>query len=263
MDTEEQVTKERVRRFWEEHPLAADAIPFEAGSPEFFAEHTRLREEEADSETTDWAYELEGVAGKRVLDIGCGNGYVTCQYAGAGADVVSVDITDKAVELTRARLALIGLEAEVRQADAEDLPFEDESFDVVVSFGVLHHTPDTERAVKEVHRVLKPGGRLLLMLYYRNSFSYRALFPAKRLLQRQWRGRSASDQVNAVDGPANPLGKVYSKSEVLALLQSFTDVEFRTGAMFFRWSRLLPRPMRNFIEHRWGFHLYIRGSKPV
>jgi ubiquinone/menaquinone biosynthesis C-methylase UbiE len=256
-----EITQEDVRQFWEAHPLSVAAIPFEPGTPEFFARHTQLREREVDAKTVAWAYELGEAANKSVLDVGCGNGYVTCQFAAAGADIVAVDLTRKAVELTQTRLILAGLTGEVKQADAESLPFEDEAFDTVVSFGVLHHTPDTEKAVSEVHRVLKPGGRLLLMLYHRNSFAYRILFPAKRLLQRGSRGKTASDQVNAVDGPENPLGKVYSKSEVRALLNSFTDIEFRSGHMFFRWARLFPGPLRGFIERHWGWQLHIKAKK--
>jgi ubiquinone/menaquinone biosynthesis C-methylase UbiE len=257
----QRITKQEVRDFWEENPLSSAGIPFEPGTPEFFAEHTRLRELETTQETKLWAYNLEEEEGKQVLDVGCGNGYVTCQFAEAGANVVAIDLTERAVELTQVRLAQLGLTAEVIRADAEALPFGDETFDTVVSFGVIHHTPDTEKAVKELHRVLKPDGRLRLMLYHRNSFAYRALFPAKRLLQRGSRGQTASDQVNAVDGPTNPLGKVYSKSEVRALLHLFTNIEFRPEEMFFNRARHIPTPLRNFIARRWGWHLYIRARK--
>ena len=262
MGRKREVTKDNVRQFWESNPLAAGAIPFEPGTPEYFAEHTRLREAEAGPEMVHWAYEPHRSSGKRVLDVGCGNGYVTCKFAQTGASVVAVDLTDKGVELTRARLSLHGLEADVRRADAESLAFGDDTFDIVVSFGVLHHTPDTETAVSEIHRVLRPGGRFLLMLYHRNSFAYRLLFPVKRLIQPSWRGKSAADQVNAVDGSTNPLGKVYSKSEVRTLLKSFADLEFRTAAMFFRWARLIPTPARRMIESRWGWHLFAKANKP-
>ena len=255
-------TKRAVRQFWENNPLSVAAIPFQPGSTEFFAAHTGLRKAETTSEVELWAYEPDTVQGKRLLDIGCGNGYVTCLYAEAGADVVAVDITDRAVELTRARLALNGLDAEVKQADAETLPFEDESFDVVVSFGVLHHTPDTEQAIEEARRLLKPGGRLLLMLYHRDSFAYRFLFRAKRWLQPTWRGKTADEQVNAVDGPDNPLGKVYSKPQVRELLKSFSEVEFRAASIFFRWAILIPSPIRRQVEKRWGWHLFIKANKP-
>ena len=111
-----------------------------------------------------------------------------------------------------------GLSAEVQKADAENLPFDDQSFDVVVSFGVLHHTPDTEKALAEIFSVLKPGGRIMLMLYHRNSFAYQLLFRIKSLIQPEWRGKYSDDQVNAVDGAENPLGKVYAKKQVSKML---------------------------------------------
>jgi ubiquinone/menaquinone biosynthesis C-methylase UbiE len=254
--------KSQVQSFWEENPLAASAIPFEPGTPEFFKEHTRLRNMEISPEMENWAYESANTSGKKLLDIGCGNGFVTCLYARAGAEVASVDITETAVELTQARLKVEGLSADVKQADAEDLPFEDQYFDYVVSFGVLHHTPDTAKAIDEAYRVLKPGGRLLLMLYHRNSFAYQLLFRAKRLLQPAWRGKSAAGQVNAVDGAGNPLGKVYSKKQVGELLQNFTDHEFKPAGMFFNREQLIPGPLRRLIESRWGWHLFIKANKP-
>jgi ubiquinone/menaquinone biosynthesis C-methylase UbiE len=132
-------------------------------------------------------------------------------YASAGAGVSAIDLTDKVFELTKSRLKIQGLSSEVQKPDAENLPFDDQSFDVVVSFGVLHHTPDTEKALAEIFRVLKADGRIMLMLYHRNSFAYQLLFRIKSLIQPGWRGKSSDDQVNAVDGAENPLGKVYAK----------------------------------------------------
>jgi ubiquinone/menaquinone biosynthesis C-methylase UbiE len=260
-NTNEQL-KSKVQSFWEDNPLAASAIPFEPGTPEFFKEHTRLRNLEISDDMEKWGYESSATAGKKLLDIGCGNGFVTCLYARAGAEVSSVDITDKAVELTKARLGVERLSADVKQADAENLPFDDEYFDFVVSFGVLHHTPDTASAVAEAYRVLKPGGRVLLMLYHRNSFAYQLLFRVKRLLQPAWRGKSAADQVNAVDGMGNPLGKVYSKKEVTELLSEFSEHEYKSAGMFFNREQLIPGPLRKLIESRWGWHLFIKANKP-
>ena len=254
--------KSQVKQFWEDNPLSSASITFDPGTPEFFEEHTRRRQAENSREVDDWAYESSEISGKKLLDIGCGNGFVTCLYARAGADVVSVDITETAVELTKARLEIEGLNADVRQADAESLPFDDEHFDVVVSFGVLHHTPNTVKAVGEAYRVLKPGGRLLLMLYHRNSFAYQLLFRVKRLLQPDWKGKSAADQVNAVDGPGNPLGKVYSKKQVNNLLHEFIDHEYKPAVMFFHRAGSIPAPLRKFIEARWGWHLFIKANKP-
>ena len=205
--------------------------------------------------------DFTGVSGKKLLDIGCGNGYVTCLYAGAGAGVSAIDLTEKAVELTKSRLNIQGLSAEVQKADAENLPFDDQSFDVVVSFGVLHHTPDTEKALAEIFRVLKPGGRILLMLYHRNSFAYQLLLRIKRLIQPGWRGKSADDQVNAVDGAENPLGKVYSKNQVSKMLGQFKNHEYKSATMFFNREGIIPCPIPKYISRHTGVGIF--SSRPI
>lgn len=116
--------------------------------------------------------EFEKARGLRVLEIGCGNGADGVMFARAGADYTGVDLTETAVEATRRHFAVENLKGEFRIENAERLSFADESFDIVYSYGVLHHTPRPERAFAEVHRVLKPGGRALLMLYHRRSFNY-------------------------------------------------------------------------------------------
>ena len=111
--------------------------------------------------------------GKKVLEIGCGPGIDTLQFAKGGADVWAVDLTSRAIELTRSNLSLHGFDDKVQQinqGNAEKLDFPDETFDVVYSNGVLHHTEDTERSIEEVRRVLKPGGEAVIMLYNRWSW---------------------------------------------------------------------------------------------
>jgi 2-polyprenyl-3-methyl-5-hydroxy-6-metoxy-1,4-benzoquinol methylase len=250
-----------VKAFWEANPLCAATIQHEPGTLEFFKEHERLRLESEPAELQRELYEWDRHAGKRLLDVGCGTGYVASLYARGGATVTAVDIAERSVELTRQRLKLLHLTADVRVANAEALPFADGSFDVVSSFGVLHHTPDTGRALREVHRVLVPGGKAILMFYHRNSFAYRLLFPAKRLLQREWMHKSAQDQVNAVDGSDNPLGKVFTRQELMALMPGFTDFEFHTWELFFRHADKLPAFLSRFIAARWGWFLYVKARR--
>jgi ubiquinone/menaquinone biosynthesis C-methylase UbiE len=111
--------------------------------------------------------------GRRVLEVGVGAGTDFMQWVRAGAIATGVDLTETGVALTRERLELEGLVADVRTGDAEALPFPDSTFDLVYSYGVLHHSPDTSAAVREVHRVLRPGGVARVMIY--NSTSWVAL----------------------------------------------------------------------------------------
>jgi SAM-dependent methyltransferase len=112
------------------------------------------------------------LADKAVLEIGCGTGVHAKLLVEAGADVTAIDLTPTAVELTRRRLELSGLQADVREADAEQLPFADASFDFVWSWGVIHHSHDTNRVIAEVARVLRPGGRFAFMVYHRSSITF-------------------------------------------------------------------------------------------
>jgi len=107
--------------------------------------------------------------GKDVLEIGVGMGADHLEWAKSGPrSLTGIDLTHRAVEFTEARLSLYGCSSHVRVGDAEALPFADNSFDLVFSYGVLHHTPDTAQAIREVHRVLRPGGVGRVMIYHRH-----------------------------------------------------------------------------------------------
>ncbi|MDA0261545.1 MAG: methyltransferase domain-containing protein, partial [Proteobacteria bacterium] len=210
-----------VRSFWERSPLASADINAEPGTPEFFAAFDAIREAE-DCEPAwlqERVYRLARAAGKHVLDIGCGNGYVLSRFAGAGATVHGVDITDRSIEISRRRFSEMNLRGDFTRIDGQRLPFEDCSFDVVTSMGVLHHVPDPNPLVSEACRVLKPGGEMIIMLYYRYSWQYQVLMRAKRLALSSHRGRSQAEAVNMVDGTENPLGRVYSRPAARALLE--------------------------------------------
>lgn len=100
-----------------------------------------------------------------VLEIGCGMGLHTELMARAGAMLLSIDISDTSIDATTRRMSLKGLSADVRRMDAEELDFADNSFDFVWSWGVIHHSARTGRIVREIHRVLKPGGEVRVMVY--------------------------------------------------------------------------------------------------
>ena len=160
--------KDQVREFWDADPCGYAHGEAEEGTPEFYAQIERRRHE-LEPFIADYA-DFTGTQGKRVLEIGVGMGTDFIQFVRAGAVATGVDLTPRSIELVRRRVELEGLEAELRTADAETLPFEDGTFDRVYSWGVLHHTPDTGRAVREAMRVAKPGGELCVMLYGRRSW---------------------------------------------------------------------------------------------
>ena len=102
-------------------------------------------------------------AGARILEVGVGSGSDHLQFARAGAECHGVDLTDAAIEATRQHLAMHGLRSRLQRADAASLPFEDRTFDLVYSWGVIHHAEDPKAVVDELHRVLHPGGSFIGM----------------------------------------------------------------------------------------------------
>ncbi len=253
---------EDVRAFWEAHPLCASAIPHPPGTPAFFREYDALREANESVAYSASLHEYADFRGRDVLDVGSGNGYVLSRYATAGARVRGVDLTEKATGLCRRRFELAGLAGEFLVASAESLPFPDESFDCVCSMGVLHHTPDIVTALSELRRVLRPGGRLILMVYHRNSVLYRLTFPVYSVV----RGKSIGQLVDEVDGSGNPRGDVYSRRELHHLLRDFDEVRTWTGLlqpwMLPRVGNLIPRPALDVLAGRVGWFLYAKAVRP-
>ena len=110
--------------------------------------------------------------GKKVLEIGIGNGADAAMFALNGGLYTGADLTEAALAATRRHFEVLGLPGEFQKENAEELTFSDNAFDIVYSHGVLHHTPNTQKAIDEVYRVLQPGGRAIVMLYHKHSFNY-------------------------------------------------------------------------------------------
>jgi ubiquinone/menaquinone biosynthesis C-methylase UbiE len=169
--------------------------------------------------------EFEAAAGQRVLEIGVGLGADHQRYAQAGANLSGIDLTERAVAHTRRRLALFGLESALSTGDAERLAFRSGEFDSVYSWGVLHHSPDTPRAVAEVHRVLRPGGVARIMIYHKWSLVGYMLWVRYALLRlRPW---VSLRQVYAryLESPGT---KAYSVAEARRMFAAFSSVEVHT-----------------------------------
>jgi SAM-dependent methyltransferase len=289
--------KERVREFWQANPCGTKFADAPAGTRAFY------ERVEAHRYAKEWhipaAAEFASTQGLRVLEIGCGLGTDGAQFARAGADYTGVDLTDAAVALARRNFELQNLAGEFRTADAENLDFAEETFDLVYSHGVLHHTPDTARAIQEVHRVLKPGGRAVVMLYHRDSYNYRVNISllrraGARLLHnetglrlahlltrepiaslREHAARIKEDQRGYLssaeflsrntDGAGNPLTRVYSRKEARSLFKDFAEVELATHFLNKRWlpvlGSIMPRSVETKLAARWGWHLWIYARK--
>ena len=244
--------KERVRRHWDAEPCGTRDIP-ESDRVRFFRNLERDRYAR-EPYIHSFARFARG-RGRDVLEVGVGAGTDFVNWVRNGARAQGVDLTARGVELTQERLALEGAYAEVRIADAERLPFDDESFDIVYSYGVLHHSPDTARAIGEVQRVLRPGGTALVMIYHVHSwvgFMLWALHCAAGL--RPWRSPRWA-MYHYLESPGT---KAYTRGEAYRMFSGFRDV--RVWTQLSHGDLLLMRPTEKYgsILHRVLWRLYPR-----
>ena len=259
----ESITTEAVRDFWQANPLCANGISHPLGSREFFEVYNGQREEIESVEYSYRLHEYKNFKDKKVLDVGCGNGYVLSKYATEGAEVFGVDITQASVDLCNKRFGYLGLKGHFQVADAQAIPFPDDTFDCVCSMGVLHHVPDTQKAINEIYRVLKPGGRLIVMFYHRNSAKYKL----KYRVFSWFSGKSMEQLVNEFDGVGNPKGTVFSKQQLGKMLEQFSEIEMSVGYLetrdvILRGARFLPVNLFSPLARWIGWNLYAKARKP-
>jgi SAM-dependent methyltransferase len=287
-------TQELVRAYWDNKPCDSELSNRERLSREYFLDIERRR------------YELQPHVphilssirwrGKRVLEIGTGVGTDARLIINSGGLYTGINIDHGSTEATLRALRVFSLSGSVLQQDATSLDFPDNHFDVVYSFGVLHHIPEAEKAVAEIHRVLKPGGKLLVMVYNRTSINYviEIMFVRKagvwilsmpgaiallkwmglpreklerhaalhrkreRMTDEEWVSRNT-------DGPDNPYSRVYSAAEADRLLAAFA---IKTNEVFFfdyrHWGifgSILPRLVKKVLGRYWGWHRVVCAEK--
>lgn len=262
IESTDETLKQEVRAYWNSHPCGTQFTELEWGSKKFFDEVERFR-----YDTQPFMrklMEFDNFRGKDLLEIGCGLGTDLLQFARAGAVVTGVDLTPASIELVQRRFALEGIPLTARVADAENLPFPDASFDVVYSFGVLHHTPNTQKSIDEVRRVLKPGGRIVIMLYHKDSIHV-WLGAAMFWFSRRFRSGQKSlieDWVRIYDGADNPLGKAYSRSEIRQMFTRFNNLRMTACDPIRRkYPGILNWINQKLLSRRWGFWLVIKGTR--
>ncbi len=177
--------KEKVHDYWNAETCGSQFGEGEKFSKEYFdiIEKDRYDKE---PEIKEFANFSEG-KDKKVLEVGVGAATDFLQWARSGAKLNGIDLTPQAIEHARHRLALYGFAAESLQvSDAENLPFEDNQFDIVYSWGVIHHSPNTMQALKEIIRVLKSGGKAKIMIYNRHSYLTYFFWVKHALLKFKW-----------------------------------------------------------------------------
>jgi SAM-dependent methyltransferase len=263
--------KQRAREQWSHDPAGAlYGREHEFGTREFFDAVERHRY----TEYAPWMPEVMGFndfAGARLLEIGCGMGTDLLQFVRGGAEVTGVDLTARSIEISRQHFAVYGARGDFAITDGESLPFADESFDIVYSNGVLHHTPDTAGAVREVQRVLRPGGQARVMLYHRGSVHYwgqiilRHGLLGGELLRGDSPAEIMSRHVEVNESGGRPLVRVYSRREARNLFSMFREVKIQieqlTRPELFILGRIIPEGMFRRLRRSLGGNVIISARK--
>ena len=288
------LTQARVRNFWSDKPCDSELSDRDQLSREYFLEIERERYALQPHileilSKIDWR-------GKRVLEIGTGVGTDARNIIGRGGIYTGINVDRGSTEATSRALSLFSLPGTVLQCDATALVFPDATFDVVYSFGVLHHVPEAGGAVAGIRRVLRPGGELLVMLYNRASINYlveimflrklgvrllsvpgamallqRLGFPRGKLerhreLRRQGEGMTDEEWLSRnTDGPDNPYSRVYGANEAAELFAAFrilnNEVHFFDHRHWGALGRLLPGNARRALSRHWGWHRIVYARK--
>jgi len=255
--------KTRLSAYWSRRPcnswLGGDA---ETGSRDFF-ERTELVRDRLEpfvrrfARFADWK-------DKTVLEVGCGIGFDLSMFACCGARAFGVDLTPVGAALTTQRLRHHHVPGSAMVADCERLPFADGIFDLVYSWGVIHHTPDTETAAREIVRVARPGGQVTVMIYNRRSLVVLQAYMVYGLLKGRPTRKLSEIIASHLESPGT---KAYTEGEARSLFASLenlsvtpivTTYDLRIGR-----NRYLPQWMCSLVPRRFGYFMVLQGRKPA
>ena len=288
----------QIKQFWNEQPVGSNFVAYEEGKA-FYERYDEFR------------YRTEGhilkeldaldVKDKSVLEIGLGQGADSMQLINRGAIYHGIDLTEESVRRVKERFQLFDKHyREVQVANAEQIPYSDNYFDLVYSHGVIHHSPRIESIVAEIYRVLKPGGQAVIMLYHKHSYNYHISisvlrrmglmmlvpFPFLAKIVSRLTGESV-ERINrhryhlkkeglsyfkmknfihrSTDGPDNVYATVWTAGTAKKLFHQFKDI--RTNVHFLNERHLLglqyllPGTLKKAMAHRYGWHLWIKATK--
>lgn len=252
-----------VRDYWDTHHLGTqflekdDLVP---GTKEYFVEFDKSMERwEYKNELMDWL--AEKYPNGKSLEVGCGLGQDLTKFARRGFQVTGIDLAKSVAQMAALHLQAYDLSGNVMQGNAQDLAFPDDTFDVVYSMGVLQHTPDIQEAINEIHRVVKPGGMAVVVVYYRYSWF--------NLLS-----KVASVNVEFEDKDP-PIINTYSRRGLRGFFKQYSSAEVtleylypkptpRTGFLAGLYNNVFVKGIRivpQFIMRNFGWHAVVKAVK--
>lgn len=250
---------EIVKEYWNRQPCNINHSNKDMNTKEYFDEVTKKRYF-VEKHIIPFM-ELETLTNKKVLEIGCGIGTDAFMLASSCKEYIGIDLTENAIELAKKRFELYNLKGNFYSLNAEDLSFfEDNSIDMVYSFGVIHHTENPEKIVKEVNRILKPNGVFKLMLYAKNS----------------WKKIMIDANLDQYEAQSNtPIAHTYTNKEVCELLCDFNNINIEQTHIFpykipeykrcefikEPWFEQMPENVFDTLKKQLGWHLCITCNK--
>lgn len=268
---------QEVQQYWNNRPCNIRHSTKPIGTREYFDE-VEARKHFVEPHIPAFA-QFEQWAGKKVMEIGCGLGTAMINFARSGAQVTAIDLSDKSLELAKQRVDVYDVKDQVKfyAGNAEELDqfVPVEPYDLVYSFGVIHHTPHPERVIDQIRKYTKPGSTVKIMVYYR--YSWKVLWILLTYGKGQfWKiNELIACYSEAQEGC--PVTYVYSKQEARELLKGFDIVEMQpehifpyyipdykqykyTKEWYFRW---MPAPLFRWLEKNFGWHLCITAKVPT
>jgi 2-polyprenyl-3-methyl-5-hydroxy-6-metoxy-1,4-benzoquinol methylase len=266
----------RVKEYWDRRPCNIRHSPEPVGTRQYFDE-VEARKYFVEPHIPGFA-QFDRWRGKKVLEIGCGIGTDTINFVRSGAQVSTVDLSEKSVELARTRASVFGLQDHILfysgNAEALSLFVPVEPYDLIYSFGVIHHTPHPDVVLDQLRQYTRPGSTIKLMVYHRRSYK------VAWILLTEGRGQfwKLPDLVakNSEAQTGCPVTYSYSRREGKQLLErhGFRVREIQVDHIFpyripdyvqYRYVkepylRWMPQPLFRALERRFGWHLLLTAE---
>lgn len=244
---------DEIINYWNRQPCNIKHSNKEVGTLEYFEEVSN-RKYFVEPHIINFA-EFDKNKNKKVLEVGCGIGTASVSFIQAGAEYTGIDISDVSIEIARKRLEVYNLKGNLFIANIEEYE-SDEKYDLIYSFGVLHHTKNIKKAIENIKKLLKPNGQFKLMLYAKNS----------------WKQFKIEDGLDQYEAQSNvPIADVFTQEEVKELLKDFSNIIIKQCHIFpykikeykeykyekEEYFKCMPDELFNCLEKHLGFHLCI------
>lgn len=259
--------KEQTQLFWSSSPCGSNYTDKNFMTREFYEEVERYR-----YSSHPWIQDNINsfdIKNKKILEIGYGMGTDHLAMARMGGIMHGIDLTPNNRVLTKKRLEIYGYNSELTIGDAENLPYRDNSFDFVYSFGVVHHSPDTGRIISEIHRVLKPGGKCWVTVYNRKSiFFLWSVYMVDWIMRGAKKRETLKQRISRIEYPNNNPNlviRLYSRPEFMNLFGSFSKIKsyidhlYKDDIAYF--GKYMPNAILKLLGKKYGWYVIVEAVK--